>query len=202
LNHQKQHGQFDKRKQKINLYMKKLFLVLAWTTAQVMACAQGDTLSPDLLDKLKGEQVSMFDMFTRGDVETFKTMAGDDYLTINADGTYMNKTQAYDLIPKFKGSTYKVLEQTDRVYHNVVISTGRAKFYFGPMLAADVYFTQGWIYRDSRWQFIIWQGTMTGTPKNYPVYMTLIGVGLVTGIGWLLYRLFRRKKRSMGKVAG
>ncbi len=162
--------------------MKKLFVAITLIITQVLGYAQTDSLPPEIIDQLKSEQVRMFDMFSNGDVETFKKITGDDYISINADGSYMDKTQSLELVPKFKGSTYKILQQTDRVYNNIVISTGRARFYFGPMLMADVYFNQTWIYRDNRWQFIAWQGTMTGIPKNYPIYGAFVGFLIVVGL--------------------
>ena len=133
---------------------------------QVIGYSQTEPLSQETIKQLSNEQKRMFEMFSNGDTETFLKITGDDYLAINADGTYMNKTQSVDLIPKFKGSTYDILEQTDRIYGNVAISTGRARFYLSSILVADIYFNQTWIYRDNRWQFIFWQGSMTGAPKK------------------------------------
>lgn len=174
--------------------MKKLILFSLLSLAQVYGHSQADSLSKEQINQLKSEQVRMFEMFTNGDVGTFKKLAGEDFLTINADGTYMDKVETFELIPKFKGSTYKVLEQTDRIYNNLVISTGRAKFYFGPILAADVYFHQAWIFRDNRWQYISWQGTMTGTPKYYPIFMTLIGILILFVLRWVVYKIIKKKK--------
>ena len=80
---------------------------------------------------------------------------------------------------------------------DVVISTGRAKFYLGSIPVADIYFNQTWIYRDNRWQFIFWQGTMTGAPASYPVYFTLIGTLLIVGVVYLVIRRFGKKKAMM-----
>lgn len=173
----------------------KIFLSLVAIPGLItIGYGEADTLSQRALGQLKLEQERMFDMFSNGDVETFRKLSGDDYMTINADGTYMDKTQAIELIPKFKGSTYEIIEQSDRVYGNIVISTGRAKFYFSSLLVADVYFNQTWVYRDNRWQFINWQGTMTGTPRMYPVYLTLILTAILLVIGFVVYRLVRKRK--------
>ena len=88
---------------------------------QVLGYSQTETITQETIKQLSNEQKRMFEMFSNGDTETFLKITGDDYLAINADGTYMNKTQSVDLIPKFKGSTYDVLEQTDRIYGNVAI---------------------------------------------------------------------------------
>lgn len=177
--------------------MRITILILTLAFNQVIACAQTDVLSPDLLKQLATDQKRMFAIFSAGDSEGFLKITGDDYLSINADGTYMNKEEAAALVPKFKGSTNQIIEQTDRIHGNVVISTGRAKFYLGSIPVADIYFNQTWIYRDNRWQFIFWQGTMTGAPANYPVYVTLTVTVLIIGVSWLGIRRFRKKNRMM-----
>jgi len=174
--------------------MIRIVLTCVLVLNQVIGYSQTETLTPETIKQLSNEQKRMFEMFSNGDTETFLEITGDDYLAINADGTYMNKTQSVELIPKFKGSTYNILEQTDRIYGNVAISTGRAKFYLSSILVADVYFNQTWIYRDNRWQFIFWQGSMTGAPKSYLIYVTLIGTLLLGGLIVVVGRRFRRKK--------
>ena len=174
--------------------MIRIVLTCLLVLNQVIGYSQTETLTQETIKQLSNEQKRMFEMFSNGDTETFLKITGDDYLAINADGTYMNKTQSVELIPKFKGSTYDILEQTDRIYGNVAISTGRAKFYLSSILVADVYFNQTWIYRDNRWQFIFWQGSMTGAPKNYLIYVTLIGTLLLGGLMVVVVRRFRRKK--------
>ena len=173
--------------------MKKQMLFSICLLICIIGYSQVDSLTSNDIVQLKNEQIKMFEMFCNGDAVNFKAIVGDDYKTINADGTYMGKDQMLKVIPKFKGSTYKILEQTDRVYNNLVISTGRAKFYFGPILAADVYFHQVWILRNSKWEFISWQGTMTGIPKNYSVYFVLIILFLIIAIRWVILR--RRKNK-------
>ena len=174
--------------------MIRIVLTCVLVLNQVIGYSQTETLTPETIKQLSDEQKRMFEMFSNGDTETFLEITGDDYLAINADGTYMNKTQSVELIPKFKGSTYDILEQTDRIYGNVAISTGRAKFYLSSILVADIYFNQTWIYRDNRWQFIFWQGSMTGAPKSYLIYVTLIGTLLLGGLIVVVGRRFRRKK--------
>jgi len=174
--------------------MIRIVLTCMLVLNQVIGYSQTETLTQETIKQLSDEQKRMFEMFSNGDTETFLEITGDDYLAINADGSYMNKTQSVELIPKFKGSTYDILEQTDRIYGNVAISTGRAKFYLSSILVADVYFNQTWIYRDNRWQFIFWQGSMTGAPKSYLIYLTLIGTLLVGGLMIVVVRRFRKKK--------
>ena len=174
--------------------MKKLILFSVWFCACVCVYSQTESLSQNAIDQLKSEQVKMFEMFCNGDADGFKTIVGNDYLTINADGTYMGKDEMLEIIPKFKGANYKILEQTDRIYNNLVISTGQAKFYFGSLLVADTYFHQVWIFRNGKWEFISWQGTMTGAPKNYPVYFTLIVLLVLFGLFWVIVKIKKRRR--------
>ena len=179
--------------------MKKRILFLVWTFVCVYGYSQTDSLTSKALDQLKNEQTKMFEMFCNGDADGFKTIVGDDYLTVNADGTYMGKEEMLKVIPNYKGASYKILVQTDRVYNNLVISTGQAKFYIGTILAADTYFHQVWIFRKGKWEFISWQGTMTGTPKNYPVYFTLIVLLILFGIYWVIVKVKKRRKLKLQK---
>jgi len=96
--------------------MIRIVLTCVLVLNQVIGYSQTETLTPETIKQLSDEQKRMFEMFSNGDTETFLEITGDDYLAINADGTYMNKTQSVELIPKFKGSTYDILEQTDRIY--------------------------------------------------------------------------------------
>lgn len=141
-------------------------------------------------------QKKMFDCFSNGDKVTFAEITGNDYLTINADGTYFNKDGALEKIGSFKGSTYKIIQQESRFYNDIAITTGRVKFYVKSILAADVFFTQTWVRREDKWLFIGWQGTMTGQPKNYPVYVTLLLSLILIGIIWFVKLKISKRKRK------
>jgi len=72
------------------------------------------------------------------------------------------------------------------------VLTGRGKFYFKSLLVAEVLYSQVWVLRDGRWQFVNWTGTMTGLPSWYPVIFTgIVFLGLI-----LLVRWMRRKKKA------
>jgi hypothetical protein len=134
----------------------------------------------------------MFAIMSNADDQGFLTIAGDDYFTINADGVAMDRTEALKLLPKFKGSTSVLSERSKRIYGNTAVLNGRGRFYFKSILVAEVLYTQVWVYRDARWQFVNWQGTMTGLPSWYPVIATsvaLIGLALVVCF-------FRRRKTA------
>ena len=80
----------------------------------------------------------------------------------------------------------KSFKKETRFYNDIAITTGRIKFYIKPLLAADVFFTQTWVYKNNRWLLIGWQGTMTGQPKNYPIYVTVLVVMIVFGVVLLI----------------
>ena len=174
---------------KTKLILALLFIAFSYGLAQ-------ETLLPQSAKStLRESQKEMLDIFSNGDPEGFRRITGDDYRTINADGTYMNKEETAQIISKFKGSRYEIVSQEDRFYGPLAISTGRIKFYFGSMLMADVYVTQTWIYRNDRWEYIGWHGTMTGTPKNYPVYGLGILIAFLAVIYWVV-KLIRRRRRA------
>lgn len=103
----------------------------------------------------------MVNAISNGDSTAFKKIAGYDYLDINASGTRMSLQPMLIDMVSFKGASVNFSEQSQRVYGNFVLKNGRAKFYFGGQLMGDVFYTQGWVYRDKKWQFVHWQGTMT-----------------------------------------
>ncbi|GAB3037919.1 hypothetical protein GCM10027185_45370 [Spirosoma pulveris] len=130
--------------------------------------------------------------------DVFGAIMGDDYITLNADGVMENKAQTLDMVrnhPLPKADAMQVSRQTQRVYGTVAIRTGQAKVYKAGLLLADFIYTQTWVYRNNRWQFIGWQGTMTGWPKHYPVLLTLVVAGL-TMFG--LWRRISRRKKAVG----
>ncbi len=77
--------------------MIRIVLTCVLVLNQVIAYSQTETLTQETIKQLSKEQKRMFEMFSNGDTETFLKITGDDYLAINADGTYMNKTQSVEL---------------------------------------------------------------------------------------------------------
>src|SRR5438309_626358 len=175
--------------------MKRKFSLLLVVLAFAVV-SQSQTINDQAKASLELMQKKMFDCFSNGDKETFAQITGTDYITVNADGTYMNKAEAIELMPKFKGSTYEIIQKETRLYDNIAITTGRVKFYFKSILASDVYFTQTWTWRDNKWYFIGWQGTMTGQPKSYPVYITLILCLIAIGMILFIRRFIKRKRET------
>jgi hypothetical protein len=146
--------------------MKKIIMLIAipLVIATFQSCAQSSatTLNSNILKELDNAEKSMFEASAKGDSAAFRKICGTDYYTINGDGTAHNLEETIPYVPRFKGSNGVLSEQTQRIYGNVALRTGRAKFYMGSQQVAEILYTTGWVYRDSRWQFIHWQGTMTG----------------------------------------
>jgi len=143
--------------------MKKLalqFLYLFFLIS-INSLGQGKRLSAKLLKQLDTIEKDMVNAISNGDSTAFKRIAGYDYLDINSNGTKMTLKPMLIDMHNFKGSSINFSKQSQRVYGNFVLKTGRARFYFGGQLTGEVFYTQGWVYRDNKWQFVHWQGTIT-----------------------------------------
>jgi hypothetical protein len=136
----------------------------------------------------------MFKIILNGDKAAVEKMLGADYITINADGTLQDKNETMRLFGKFKGATATLSDKRIRNYGNLSIITGGAKFYIKSILVAQVFYTETWIFRNGKWDFIGWQGTMTGLPSWYPLIITIIGLVLLYFIVRLIARKTRRKQ--------
>jgi len=142
---------------------KMLFYSLFFPISYLMiSCGVEKSLSPSVLAQLENTERAMFEATSNGDSATFRKLCGADYFTINANGEAHTLAETLPHVPRFKGSTNKVSEQRQRIYGNFVVRNGLLKAYFGGQQVAEVLYTTGWIYRDHRWQFVHWQGTMTG----------------------------------------
>lgn len=146
--------------------MKKIIMIIVVASAIATShcCAQGNTktLNASIIKELDKAEQAMFEANSKGDSAAFRKICGIDYYTINADGTAYTLKETIPNVPRFKGSSGVLSEQTQRVYGNLALRTGRAKIYMFGKQVAEILYTTGWVYRDSRWQFIHWQGTMTG----------------------------------------
>ena len=132
------------------------FFLISFTSS-----GQSKHLSAKIIRQLDLVEKEMINAISNGDSTAFKKIAGYDYLDINASGTRMSLQPMLIDMVSFKGASVNFSEQSQRVYGNFVLKNGRAKFYFGGQLIGDVFYTQGWVYRDKKWQFVHWQGTMT-----------------------------------------
>ncbi len=148
----------------VKLYnMKRLALpfLLLFFLISINSICQSKRLSARVLKQLDVAEKDMVNAMSNGDSAAFKRIAGYDYLDINANGTKMTlKPMLIDVL-NFKGASVHFSEQSQRVYGNFVLKNGRAKFYFGGQQVGEVFYTQGWVYRDKKWQFVHWQGTTT-----------------------------------------
>jgi hypothetical protein len=158
----------------------------------VSAWSQDSIPSDSLKSILTAKEAEMFSMITNGNKEAAEKLIAQDYITINADGKMEDKEATLRTMEKFKGSTASLSDKKIRVYGDVAIINGRAKFYVKQILVAEIFYTEIWNNRNQQWQFIGWQGTMTGTPSYYPVFVTIILLLLL----YLVIRLIRRKKRQ------
>jgi len=127
----------------------------------VHSFGQDKQLSKKILKQLDEAEKEMVSALSKGDSAAFKKIAGSDYMDINANGTKVTLQSMLLGIPGFRDISVIFSEQSQRVYGNFVLKNGRANFSLSGQLVAEVFYTQGWIYRDKRWQFVHWQGTMT-----------------------------------------
>ena len=127
------------------------------------SCKQSkESLPSNVIADLNNAEAAMFNATSEGDSAAFRMICGVDYYTINENGEAHNLEETIPFVPRFKGGKYEFSEQSQRIFGNTALRSGRMKvFVFGQQVAESLY-TTGWIFRDNRWQFIHWQGTMTG----------------------------------------
>jgi hypothetical protein len=127
----------------------------------INSSAQNKQLSPRTLEQLEIAEKNMVKALSNGDSAAFKQIAGADYVDINFNGIKTDLRSMLNDLHNFKGLSVSFSEQSQRVYQNFALRTGRAKLSVSGRLIAEVFYTQGWVYRDKKWQFVHWQGTMT-----------------------------------------
>jgi hypothetical protein len=162
-------------------------------TAFAQTSAPSDSLTKILLNK----EAEMFHVILTGDKAAAEKMIGEDYVTINADGVMEDKTEMMKTFGKFKGATTTLSDKRIRVYGNLAVITGSAQFYMKSILAAKIFYTETWVYRDHQWYFIGWQGTMTGLSTYYPTILTVLGLIIVYFIVRLIIRKTRKQKLAI-----
>ena len=155
--------------------------------------SQEISVSDSLKILLISKEKEMFSIITNGDKEAAEKLIAQDYITINADGVMEGKENTIKMIRKFKGSTANLSDKKIRVYDNIAIINGKAKFYVKTILVAEIFYTEIWNFRNKQWQFIGWQRTMTGLPSYYPIIVTLIIISLL----YLIIKLIRRKRKKV-----
>jgi hypothetical protein len=151
---------------------------------------------PAPVAKLAEAEAEMFRLFAAGDADGFERIAGADYLTINADGAQLDRAGAKAIIRKFTGIEGTMTDRKERVYGTIGVITGLATYATHGVPLIKFRFTQIWVWRDNRWQFIHWQGTLTGAPTWYPVVLTAIGMSILFAVVTLVRRRRRRLAAS------
>jgi hypothetical protein len=147
--------------------MKKahLFFLFFIASTFVISCKpdkDSSSLSPEIYRQLDSVEQAMFAATSNGDSAAFRKLSASDYFTINADGASHNLEESIPTVPLFKGSSAVLSEQRQREFGDMVLRNGRAKIMMGGQQVAEILYTSGWVYRDGRWQFVHWQGTLTG----------------------------------------
>ena len=146
--------------------MKKILLVTFIILTSLFSNAQ--KFSESLMQQLEKNEKDMFESVSNDDSVLFKSLAGKEYFTINADGTSGNLAETLKGFGKFKGAVTVLSDQQQRLFDKVALRTGKATFYFGGKVVAEVLYTSGWVYKNKRWQFIHWQGTLTNVAPAAP----------------------------------
>lgn len=140
---------------------KSVFLFLSASLLISIHSIAQTHLSKEILKQLETAEKNMIDALSNGDSAAFKKIAGADYIDINANGIRMDLPSMLNDLHNFKGLSVNFSERSQRAYGNFVLRTGKAKLSAGGQLIAEIFYTQGWVYRNKKWQFVHWQGTMT-----------------------------------------
>ena len=184
---------------KLNTFSPKMLFILILASIGTMsnAFAQNSAPSDSLTKVLINKEAEMFHIISIGDKAAAEKLIGQDYITINADGVMENKIEMMKTFGKFKGATATLSDKKIRIYGNLAIITGGASFYIKSIIAAKVFYTETWVYRDHQWYFIGWQGTMTGLTTYYPTIFTVLGLILLYFIIGLIVKRARKRKLAM-----
>jgi len=140
---------------------KATVLLLLFFLISIHLPGQDNQLPDSILKRLDASEREMVKALSNGDSTAFKRIAGYDYVDINANGNKMTLQSMLSEISNFKGLLISFSDQAKRIYGDFALKTGRAKFSFGGQEIGEVFYTQGWVYRNNKWQFVHWQGTMT-----------------------------------------
>ena len=117
-------------------------------------------------DELVAAETEMFAKITQQDPVFMKDLVADDYFSINADGTTVDKAQlmAQKGSPQQKmmaAATYKVFDKQVRAYGNVGIITGRARAFMNDTYLVEFLYTAVFVKQNDKWMFTLWQGTIS-----------------------------------------
>ena len=107
---------------------KILFIIFSCIVLTQNVYAQKLTFSDSLSKVVIGKEKEIFDAISNGDKSKAEKLYGQDYITINADGTIQNKEEAMQTFEKFKGSKATLFDRRIRVYDNIVLLTAKQNF--------------------------------------------------------------------------
>jgi hypothetical protein len=83
------------------------------------------------------------------------------YIDISADCTKSELKSRLKNLPNFKGTSVNFSEQSQKDLSEFCLKKCGEKFYSRGQQIGKVFYTQGRVYRNKKWQFVHWQGTMT-----------------------------------------
>ncbi|MEO7445731.1 MAG: nuclear transport factor 2 family protein [Ferruginibacter sp.] len=171
--------------------MKSFLVTLLLLCLCLCSTAQADS-SGNLQEESIQQETLMFNAIIHNDSAYLKKIISPDFVSINADGNRENKVVTLKNLSKFKGATYQISDRIIRSTNGITLIQGRAKFYFRSLLVADVYYTEAWHKSGNDWQYLSWQGTMTGWPAKYGVIVTVVSIIIL----WLIFRFVFRNRRK------
>jgi len=146
---------------------RKILAVLALLTVAVSQSSLGQGKpSTAVSDELIAAETQMFSKITQQDPAFMKDLVAEDYFSINADGTTVDKTQLMAMkgSPQQKmmaAATYKVFDKQVRAYGNVGIINGRARAYMDGTYVVEFLYTAVFVKQNDKWMFTLWQGTIS-----------------------------------------
>jgi hypothetical protein len=117
-------------------------------------------------NELIAAETEMISKITQQDPAYMKDLIADDYFSINADGTTVDKAQllAQKGSPQQKmmaAATYKLFDKQVRAYGNVGIITGRAQAFMNGTYVVEFLYTAVFVKQNEKWMFTLWQGTLS-----------------------------------------
>jgi hypothetical protein len=152
-----------------NYLMKKIIvqnclLPILLCCSVLFSTAQNSKPSPQVQKELDEAEAAMFKSVQDYNTPYFASVMSDDYITINADGVMMDKTQTIaDSAHRkmMKGPAATLSDKITRVYGNVAIINGKAQVFVQGKLLVEFLFTEIWTKEKNKWMFSGWQGTLS-----------------------------------------
>lgn len=119
--------------------------------------------SSEVAETLKVLERDLFDAFEiPGDADRVDELYGEDFLSINADGSYSDKEDVLEIVENdlFPVSDRITNGETNvRSFGDTAIVSGRSQWYVDGAEVADVRHTHIWVRDDGDWRMVGWQGT-------------------------------------------